>query len=119
MALFKISKGAAKNLPSKKTEGYCYVTTDENKFYVDVSSSNRICLNAEYADKLKTPRSIAIAGGAVADTNSAIRFDGSKDINIPLGTVYGSYLVWGGRDIIADVSPIDAAMSYDHNANRL
>lgn len=119
MALFKISKGAAKNLPSKKTEGYCYVTTDEKKFYVDVSNSDRICLNAEYADKLKTPRSITIAGGAVASAQYGATFDGSKDITIPLGTVYEKCLEWGGRNIIADVSPIDAAMSYDHNANRL
>lgn len=119
MALFKISKGAAKNLPSKKTEGYCYVTTDEKKFYVDVSNSDRICLNAEYADKLKTPRGIAIAGGAVADAQYGATFDGSQDITIPLGTVYGSYLAWGGRNIRGEVSPIDGAMSYDHNANRL
>lgn len=67
---------------------------------------------------LPTARKISIGGGATATTTSAA-FDGTKDITIPLGAVYGSYLSWGGRSIAGSVSPIDAAMSYMHSANRL
>ena len=49
----------------------------------------------------------------------AVRFDGSSDIRLPLGEVYEKYLAWGGQNKIGDIAPIDAAMSYDHNANRL
>ena len=56
MALFKIKRGLAANLPTNSIEGYCYVTTDDKKFYIDIataetaSDSSRICLNAAYAD---------------------------------------------------------------------
>lgn len=36
-----------------------------------------------------------------------------------MGSVYASHLAWGGRVISGDVSPLDAALSYDHSANRL
>lgn len=59
MALFKILKGTVTdfnkvdangnpNVPIR--EGYCYVTTDEKHMYIDISSSERICLEAEWAD---------------------------------------------------------------------
>ena len=58
MALFKILQGQSSNLPTNKVEGYCYVTTDEHKFYVDYKKSNgtldRFALNAETATKLTT-----------------------------------------------------------------
>lgn len=61
MALFKIEKGLATNLTSKRSntvEGYCYFTTDDGKFYIDIETgddlSKRICLNAYTADKLTT-----------------------------------------------------------------
>lgn len=50
MALFKILKGNSSNLPSKLTEGYCYVTQDNGKFYIDVTGTKRIVLNSETAD---------------------------------------------------------------------
>lgn len=82
MALFKILKGAASGLANKKiTEGYCYVTTDEKKMYIDTSADTRICLNAANADtatKLKTARTISL-GGAVTGSSS---FDGSANITI-------------------------------------
>lgn len=56
MALFKILKGKKTNLPTTYTEGYCYVTTDEHKLYIDSdgTSAGRWALNAETADKLTT-----------------------------------------------------------------
>ena len=66
---------------------------------------------------LSAARNIKIYGGAAATATSA-DFDGTKNITIPLGSVYGSYLEWGGKNIAGDISPIDAAMSYLHSANR-
>ena len=60
MALFKIEKGLAANLAANRpntNEGWCYFTTDDGKFYIDIDTkvndtSNRIALNANTADKL-------------------------------------------------------------------
>lgn len=65
MALFKIKRGLATNLPTNSVEGYCYVTTDDKKFYIDLatattaSSATRICLNAAYADSAGSANSVA------------------------------------------------------------
>lgn len=50
MALFKIFRGRKANLPSQKTDGYAYFTTDDGKFYIDAqgqgeSSPVRTCIN--------------------------------------------------------------------------
>lgn len=66
--------------------------------------------------KLSTGRKISL-GTAV--TSTATEFDGSKDITIPVNSVSASYLGWGGRSIVHAISPIDAALSYKHSANRL
>lgn len=66
--------------------------------------------------KLSTGRKISL-GTAVDST--ATEFDGSKDITIPVNSVSASYLSWGGRSIAGTISPIDAALSYMHSANRL
>lgn len=63
MALFKILKGQEKNLPTNKTEGWAYVTTDEGNMYVDVSASKRVRIGA-HADKAD------VATKAEGDTNS-------------------------------------------------
>lgn len=52
MALFKILKGNKQDLPSTKTEGYAYITKDEHKMYIDTSSTERIALNADLADRI-------------------------------------------------------------------
>lgn len=56
MALFKISKGLAENLPSIKTAGYCWYTFDNSKFYIDYEDENgrlqRKALNSQDAETL-------------------------------------------------------------------
>lgn len=56
MALFKVSKGLKANLPSAKTEGYCWYTTDDSLFYIDYKDKNgtlqRKALNAKDAETL-------------------------------------------------------------------
>lgn len=52
MALFKIFKGdgSAKALPTTKTDGFCYFTYNDGKFYVDYADATgtlqRRALNA-------------------------------------------------------------------------
>lgn len=66
MALFKIEKGLKEKLSVNRPnaiEGYCYFTTDDGKFYIDIAGpeengsplpakigTNRICLNAARSD---------------------------------------------------------------------
>lgn len=52
MALFKILKGIKDNLPTNYNEGYCYVTTDEHKMYIDSTGerTGRFPLNSYRAD---------------------------------------------------------------------
>lgn len=56
MALFKVSKGTSANLPTALTEGYCWYTYDDSKFYIDYVDENqelkRKALNAEDAATL-------------------------------------------------------------------
>lgn len=80
MALFKIEKGLATNLSKHRpntVEGYCYVTTDDGKFYIDIGTGNgtskRIVLNAGSADKLTTARTIKLDGKVTGSAS----FDGS------------------------------------------
>ena len=79
MALFKIEKGLKNKLSVNRpnaVEGYCYFTTDDGKFYIDIADgtadvgTNRICLNAEKATTLETKRNI-----------NGVQFDGSADVN--------------------------------------
>lgn len=54
MALFKILRGNAANLPGTKKDGYAYFCTDTHDFYIDYTDSNgqltRGQLNAKDAD---------------------------------------------------------------------
>ena len=56
MALFKISKGSKANLPQTLTEGFCWYTYDDSKFYIDHKDENgnlvRKALNAQEAENL-------------------------------------------------------------------
>ncbi len=56
MALFKVHKGASQNLPTTLTEGYCWYTYNDSKFYIDFKDDNgvltRKALNANEASKL-------------------------------------------------------------------
>lgn len=83
MALFKIQKGLASNLTANRpytNEGYCYFTTDEGKFYIDIegdgtssypaaTNGKRICLNAanaDTADKVNHALNITFPFGSTA-----------------------------------------------------
>lgn len=81
MALFKIAKGSSNNLGNQGlTEGYCWFTPDDGKFYIDAIANNtltRIPLNAKNADtatKLATGRTLTIG-------NTGKTFDGSGNVS--------------------------------------
>lgn len=56
MALFKISKGSKNNLPTTITDGYCWYTYNDSKFYIDHKDENgalvRKALNAQDTETL-------------------------------------------------------------------
>lgn len=57
MSLFKITRGAEINLPSKLTDGYAYFCTDTTNFFIDwTNSSNTLVrskISGKYAEKLR------------------------------------------------------------------
>ena len=71
---------------------------------------------ATSANKLTTARTIGLDTAVEATAKS---FDGSGSIAIPITSVKESYLSWGGKNIVGDISPIGMACSSEHNANRL
>lgn len=42
MALFKVYRGLASNLPSALHDGYAYFTTDDGKFYIDADNDGTV-----------------------------------------------------------------------------
>ena len=56
MALFKVSKGISSNLPSVLTEGHCWYTYDDSKFYIDYKDEDGILrrksINSQNAETL-------------------------------------------------------------------
>ena len=56
MALFKVSTGLSQNLPSDLTEGCCWYTYDDSKFYIDYKDKDgnivRKVLNAQDSETL-------------------------------------------------------------------
>ena len=83
---------------------------------LNTSGSSASCTgNSATATKLQTARTIGIGTGA---TGTATSFNGTGNIIIPVTDIKESYLSWGGKNLSGSVSPIDAACSNIHNANR-
>ena len=134
MALFKILRGNATNLPTEMKDGYAYFCTDTHDFYIDYIKNGQLTrgqLNAKdadhatnadnatrasKADKLTTGRTIGLKGAVTATATS---FDGSSAIDIPVNTVKEAYLTWGGKNFSGTYGPIDAAMVPLLGTNRL
>jgi hypothetical protein len=109
MALFKISKGSKSNLPTVLTEGFCWYTFDDSKFYIDFKDENgvltRKALNAQDAETLmgaslatilnssdvEIPTSKAVldyVDGAISDIQEQL--DSKININLKNGSGTGS-----------------------------
>lgn len=82
--------------------------------YAFTNSTVSNATNAGSATKLAASRNIGVSGAA----DASVSFNGSANAIIPLNSVKETYLTWGGRNVVGDISPIDAAMSYIHSANR-
>lgn len=83
---------------------------------LNTSGSSASCTgNSSTATKLQTARTIGLDTGAIGTATS---FDGSKNITIPVTNLKEAYLTWGGKNLSGSVSPLDAACSNLHSANR-
>ena len=144
MALFKIFKGdasvrALNTLKPDTINGYCYVTTNDGKMYIDIENGTntasdpryRILLNAgkaDKADKLTTARKISLTG----DVTGEINFDGSANVSIAttvgdnshnhgastITSVYDTALTWSPNHLKGSISLIDFAASPLHAQNK-
>ena len=84
---------------------------------LNTSGSSASCTgNSATATKLQTARTIALGTGA---TGTATSFNGTGNITIPVTDVKESYLSWGGKNLVGSVTPIGAALSSEHSANRI
>lgn len=72
-------------------------------------------LSAYYAQKLKYPRAINLSTAVSA---TGVQFDGSKDITIPVNSVYADYVSWGNKAGITSLTPLDVAYLPGESANR-
>lgn len=83
---------------------------------LNTSGSSASCTgNSATATKLQTARTIGLGTGA---TGTATSFNGTGNITIPVTDIKESYLSWGGKNLSGSVTPIDAACSNIHSANR-
>lgn len=86
MALFKIERGLSENLPLKRkntSDGTIYFTTDDGKIYIDITNEeeakigeNRICLNADKADRDSLGRDIKDSYSLKNDTIKSMTVNG-------------------------------------------
>lgn len=120
MALFKISKGLASNLQKNKPyakEGNIYYTTDESKFYIDVSGdgtttsavigTNRIPLNAETTSQVDIAALNAVQGTSYPVLVGDGKYVKSSNLNILNGTL-----------VIPSVSSADEVLIVNSGAGR-
>lgn len=68
------------------------------------------------ANQLTTARTISISGGV---TGTATSFSGAADISIPVTYVRDAYTIWGGKDLVSDISPDDAGCIDEFGHNKL
>ncbi len=101
-----VTAGSSANQISVNTNGTTSTITVNNVANASLSNS---------AKKLETSRTISLGTGV---TGSAMNFDGSNNITIPVTAIKESYLEWGGRSFAGSYGPIDAAMVPELGANR-
>ena len=71
--------------------------------------------NVLSATKLTTARTIGVSEAVNA---TAISFNGTSNISIPINSIKEPYLVFGGKNIVGTVSPVDMAINNGFSANR-
>jgi hypothetical protein len=132
LALFKIEKGLASNLSkNRKTtnEGYCYFTTDDGKFYIDIATGSdltkRICLNAYKADQWKD--AITVNGLAIDGTENVTNYgicstdaatvEKSVSCNVDAGGQPRNYVMGPGAEVTVKFTVTNTAENPKLNVN--
>ena len=73
-------KGLVSSLPSEKTEGCFYVTTDTGAIYLDTSASNRVYLNDP--QKAEDAQATADAAQTAADAAQTAADNAQADVDV-------------------------------------
>ena len=73
MALFKISRGLASNLPTEMRDGYCWFTTDDRFFYIDFEDEDGVLRR----EKINPKDAETLAGASLSSILNA------SEIEIP------------------------------------
>lgn len=118
MALFKIAKGLAENLPSTKTAGYCWYTFDDSKFYIDYEDENgtlqRKALNSQDAETIMGASLATILSNTDLEipTSKAVldAIDTKSDVNHNHDDLY--YTETEVDSMVADLNAAIDAKSY-------
>lgn len=112
---------------------YLSGVTSNIQTQINTLNSNKLdkTANAASATKLQTARKIKLTGDASGEASFNGTADASIAVEIPdldtlgesIDTINRSlnkeaYLTWGGKNLSGSVSPVDAASSYLHSANR-
>ena len=133
MALFKVSKGTSKNLPAKLTEGYCWYTYDDSKFYIDYKDEDNVlvrkALNAKDAEtlcgasvatiltgnELEIPTSKAVFDALVGKNVVGTEYTSVPVVNLDTGAVTTQSAVAGDcAEIFNDYTNNIASGQYSH-----
>ena len=80
MSQLSILKGLSFSLPSTKTDGNIYITTDTNKIYID-NGNTRFQVNAQYADYATILKNARTLNVNLSSTKEA-SFDGSENATL-------------------------------------
>lgn len=83
----------------------------------DAATKAYVDEKAKTAEKLTIPRNIGVSGSAIS---TAVPFDGSKNINIPITGFYNTGLKWSDSgDTAGFITPMGTAIIPNFNANRI
>jgi hypothetical protein len=124
LALFKIEKGLAANLTTNRpttNEGYCYFTSDDGKFYIDIATGSdltkRICLNAYKADQWKN--AININGMSIDGTTNRFNYGtcGTATNNAAKTVSCAGYVLATGSEIAVKFTYANIAINSTLNVN--
>ncbi len=109
MAMVNFRKGLLANLPTAKTEGTFYITTDERALYLDIDNSTRVRIGdfqefATLAALQANTNPSTTALYYVADVNVLAKWNGTAYVQINLDTGATSAEKTGDGNALAGVS---------------
>ena len=123
----KVNENLDTKLPERQTKASAGYDFSALKYYVEAENAGStynygmkieheaIYNTAKVANAWSTPRTFKIDGAA---TSTTPQVDGSANVTLTINDLKEAYLSWGGKMIAGGVSPVDAAASSVHSANR-